>query len=142
MQQTNRLFENEFRVIYYEPESKILFFKMCFGEDTTPMEEVEAVGENFVHYCEAYRPHHILIDASEYFFYTNEKGFVENYVVNIAPVIKRSGVKKVAVMMPQSLISLAFIDNISQSIQKRNPKNYTETKYFDSMEHALRWLQK
>lgn len=137
---TNKVFENDYRHVYFDVHSGIMLVQLNYPE-FVPQEEVLSLGRSVAFLVQKYRPKKILGDISRYFYHDTDLRSNLRYSGMIFPRLQKAGCDKLAVVVPTSLLSFAYVDSILQQVQTSDPE-MLEVRYFDFDSEALRWLSK
>jgi hypothetical protein len=138
----NKIFENLYRNVYHDTATGIMVLQLLYPEEGMPEDEVNDMGGSVVSMVEQYRPKCLLADISNYFYHDTDISRSTRYTDVFFPRVYAAGCHKLAVIVPSSLLSFAYVDNILQGIQEEDYKHPVQVRYFDLDSDALRWLSK
>lgn len=137
----NKIFETDFIYVYRADEYNLLLIKSDLPEIESGDRLIAKMHELIMEFVETYNPSKVIIDLSQFTYFNNQPidtSFFHNHLI---PALEKSGIKKMAIFSPMSLMSLAYIDDINNTISRNIGGLNFETRFFDSSEEIMKWIK-
>lgn len=137
----NQIFDSDFIFIYHTLEYNLLLVKSNLPEMETGDEIIAKMHQMILEFADKYNPNTVIIDLSQFTYFNNQPREISFYYNHFIPALEKSGVKKMAILTPMSLMSLAYIDDINNTISRNIGELNFETRFFDSSEEIMKWIK-